>query len=40
MEKPGSLKIGITCYPLIGGSGILATALGSELAQRGHRVHF
>lgn len=34
------LKIGITCYPLIGGSGILATALGSELAQRGHEVHF
>jgi N-acetyl-alpha-D-glucosaminyl L-malate synthase BshA len=40
MEKPGPLKIGITCYPLIGGSGILATALGSELAQRGHQVHF
>ena len=34
------LKIGITCYPLIGGSGILATALGSELARRGHEVHF
>jgi N-acetyl-alpha-D-glucosaminyl L-malate synthase BshA len=34
------LDIGITCYPLIGGSGILATALGSELALRGHRVHF
>ena len=40
MEEPGSLNIGITCYPLIGGSGILATALGSDLAQRGHRVHF
>ncbi|HYR79830.1 MAG TPA: N-acetyl-alpha-D-glucosaminyl L-malate synthase BshA, partial [Candidatus Dormibacteraeota bacterium] len=40
MEKPGPLKIGITCYPLIGGSGILATALGSELAQRAHQVHF
>src|SRR5262245_26544585 len=38
MERP--LKIGITCYPLIGGSGILATALGSELAQRGHEMHF
>ncbi len=36
----GPLKIGITCYPLIGGSGILATALGSELARRGHDVHF
>ncbi len=35
-----TLKIGITCYPLIGGSGILATALGSELARRGHDVHF
>ena len=35
-----ALKIGITCYPLIGGSGILATALGSELARRGHEVHF
>ena len=35
-----TLKIGITCYPLIGGSGILATALGAELARRGHEVHF
>jgi N-acetyl-alpha-D-glucosaminyl L-malate synthase BshA len=34
------LKIGITCFPLIGGSGILATALGMELAARGHAVHF
>ena len=33
-------KIGITCFPLIGGSGILATALGTELASRGHDVHF
>ena len=40
MNTPGPLKIGITCYPLIGGSGILATALGSELARRGHEVHF
>jgi N-acetyl-alpha-D-glucosaminyl L-malate synthase BshA len=39
MEKH-SLKIGITCFPLIGGSGILATALGMELAARGHDVHF
>jgi L-malate glycosyltransferase len=35
-----SLKIGITCYPSIGGSGILASALGKELARRGHEVHF
>ncbi|MDQ6939875.1 MAG: N-acetyl-alpha-D-glucosaminyl L-malate synthase BshA [Verrucomicrobiota bacterium] len=34
------MKIGITCYPLIGGSGILATALGHELARAGHEVHF
>ncbi len=40
MEERAQLKIGITCYPLIGGSGILATALGSGLAQRGHEVHF
>ena len=36
----GPLKIGITCYPSVGGSGILASALGEELAQRGHEVHF
>ena len=34
------LRIGITCYPSVGGSGILATALGVELAERGHEVHF
>ena len=34
------LRIGITCFPLIGGSGILATALGMELAARDHEVHF
>ena len=34
------MKIGITCYPSIGGSGILASALGEELARRGHDVHF
>src|SRR3954469_15266229 len=34
------LRIGITCYPSVGGSGILATALGEELARRGHHVHF
>ncbi|MFZ1219535.1 MAG: N-acetyl-alpha-D-glucosaminyl L-malate synthase BshA [Chthoniobacterales bacterium] len=38
MERP--LKIGIVCFPLIGGSGILATALGTELAARGHEIHF
>ncbi len=34
------LRIGITCYPTFGGSGIVATELGQELARRGHRVHF
>ncbi len=34
------LRIGITCYPSVGGSGILASELGDELAQRGHEVHF
>src|SRR5438874_4180851 len=38
--ESGPLKIGIACFPLIGGSGILATALGSELARRGHEVYF
>jgi N-acetyl-alpha-D-glucosaminyl L-malate synthase BshA len=34
------LKIGISCYPTVGGSGILATRLGLELAKRGNEVHF
>ena len=34
------LKIGITCYPTYGGSGVVATELGIELAARGHDVHF
>jgi N-acetyl-alpha-D-glucosaminyl L-malate synthase BshA len=34
------LRIGITCYPTYGGSGIVATELGLELAARGHEVHF
>jgi N-acetyl-alpha-D-glucosaminyl L-malate synthase BshA len=34
------MKIGITCYPSVGGSGILASALGVELARRGHEIHF
>jgi L-malate glycosyltransferase len=34
------MKIGITCYPSVGGSGILATGLGEELVRRGHEVHF
>jgi N-acetyl-alpha-D-glucosaminyl L-malate synthase BshA len=34
------MRIGITCYPTYGGSGIVATELGLELATRGHDVHF
>ncbi len=37
-EKP--LRIGIVCYPSVGGSGILASGLGDELAARGHEIHF
>lgn len=33
------LCIGITCYPTFGGSGVVASALGVELAERGHQVH-
>ncbi|PLT28354.1 N-acetyl-alpha-D-glucosaminyl L-malate synthase BshA [Peribacillus deserti] len=34
------LKIGITCYPTVGGSGAVATELGKLLAERGHEIHF
>ncbi len=34
------LKIGISCYPTVGGSGVIASTLGTELAERGHEVHF
>jgi len=34
------LRIGITCYPTFGGSGVIAAEVGQELARRGHRVHF
>ena len=40
MTADRPLKIGITCYPSVGGSGILASELGEELAQRGHEIHF
>ena len=40
MDMRDSLKIGITCYPTYGGSGVVATELGLELAQRGHEIHF
>ncbi|ASS99099.1 MULTISPECIES: N-acetyl-alpha-D-glucosaminyl L-malate synthase BshA [Geobacillus] len=34
------LKIGIVCYPTVGGSGVVATELGKLLAERGHEIHF
>jgi len=33
-------KIGITCYPTVGGSGVIATELGLLLAEKGHEIHF
>src|SRR5690606_11012524 len=39
-QGDGAVKIGITCYPVYGGSGVVATELGLELARRGHEVHF
>jgi len=39
-ETPRPLRIGITCYPTYGGSGVVATELGIELAARGHDIHF
>ena len=40
MPASRPLRIGITCYPSVGGSGILATSLGLDLSRRGHDVHF
>ena len=40
MDAQRPLNIGITCYPSVGGSGVLAAALGESLADRGHDVHF
>ncbi|MBI4548796.1 MAG: N-acetyl-alpha-D-glucosaminyl L-malate synthase BshA [Ignavibacteriae bacterium] len=34
------MKIGITCYPTYGGSGVVAAELGKALAERGHKIHF
>ncbi|WP_174733990.1 N-acetyl-alpha-D-glucosaminyl L-malate synthase BshA [Mesobacillus harenae] len=34
------LRIGITCYPTVGGSGVIATELGKLLAEKGHKIHF
>jgi len=34
------MKIGVVCYPTFGGSGVVATELGIQMAQKGHEVHF
>ncbi|HUB28236.1 MAG TPA: N-acetyl-alpha-D-glucosaminyl L-malate synthase BshA [Terracidiphilus sp.] len=39
-ERHRLMRIGITCYPTYGGSGVVATELGIELAAAGHEVHF
>ncbi len=39
-DKRDGMRIGITCYPTYGGSGVVATELGIELAALGHEVHF
>lgn len=40
-RAPGApLAVGVTCFPTFGGSGVIATEIGVELARRGHRVHF
>jgi N-acetyl-alpha-D-glucosaminyl L-malate synthase BshA len=38
--RDGPLRIGITCYPTFGGSGIIATEIGLSLARRGHQIYF
>ncbi len=41
MELPAKrMRIGISCYPVYGGSGVVATELGKALAARGHEIHF
>jgi len=34
------VRIGITSYPTVGGSGAVAAELGKQLARRGHSIHF
>jgi len=40
MEQFKKLKVGVVCYPTYGGSGVIATELGSYLASQGHEMHF
>ncbi|MDE0986697.1 MAG: N-acetyl-alpha-D-glucosaminyl L-malate synthase BshA, partial [Schleiferiaceae bacterium] len=34
------MKIGVVCYPTFGGSGVVATELGIQMAKNGHEIHF
>jgi L-malate glycosyltransferase len=34
------LKVGVICYPTVGGSGVIATELGLKMAEKGHEIHF
>jgi N-acetyl-alpha-D-glucosaminyl L-malate synthase BshA len=40
IKEKRPLKIGVTCYPSLGGSGVIASELGKMLAEEGHQVHF
>ncbi len=40
LHQKATMKIAIVCYPTFGGSGVVATELGLELARRGHEIHF
>ena len=40
LDRIQSMNIGISCYPVYGGSGVVATELGKALAERGHQIHF
>jgi N-acetyl-alpha-D-glucosaminyl L-malate synthase BshA len=40
MTMAPAMRIGITCFPTFGGSGIIATEIGLALARRGHAIHF
>lgn len=40
MQQHRKLKVGVICYPSLGGSGVVATELGKKMADRGHEMHY
>ncbi|WP_301107046.1 N-acetyl-alpha-D-glucosaminyl L-malate synthase BshA [Sporosarcina sp.] len=40
MQQQRKLKVGVICYPSLGGSGVVATELGLKMANRGHEMHY